>query len=383
MDDILDLTGVDPVDDLQPPPELFARIKVPASLPVRELIALPLPFQNSREWGSRLEAASWFSQKPPTETIPTLVEKLQIPSHALCSALGDCISGAITDGSQSIRHPTRPDCRYPLEVYPVYKWADVLIRRAMLWKDCLKWLTKTAETEAWPDLWCEQMEHVIMDCPSEAGLTAFQEAVVSSSAVFARNVLSSDWFVDDSIDAIIEVIRAEMQAKGTDETSRVQIAMSSLGGEIVEGRNPKAGQQRRWGEKLRDGGVTDLHLPFNVDHQHWIHINIVINDQIINIGDSLPGLTRKHQSSIIHHIKRWLSHYVLNIADFAFSFTGLPVPIQVDGFSCGPATCNSIHRRCCSMIGQWSPDRPGTVRAYYFIKCLQAGIGQSVCTTHT
>jgi hypothetical protein len=161
MHDILDLTGTDPVDDLQPPPVL-AQIKVPAGLPVRELIALSLPFQNSRELGSRQEDAFWFSHKPPTETIPTLIEKVQIPSHALCSVLGDYISGAITDGSRSICHPTRPDCRYPLKVFLVYKWANILIRRATLWKNCLRWLAETADTEVWPDLWCA-LSHFILE----------------------------------------------------------------------------------------------------------------------------------------------------------------------------------------------------------------------------
>jgi hypothetical protein len=48
-----DLTGPDPVDDLQLPPELLAQIKASTSLLVIELLALPLPFQNSRELGGR------------------------------------------------------------------------------------------------------------------------------------------------------------------------------------------------------------------------------------------------------------------------------------------------------------------------------------------
>jgi hypothetical protein len=378
MDTILDLTGPDPIDDLQLPPELLAQIKVSTSLPVRDLLALPLPFQNSRELGVRCEVATWFSYELPTDAIPTYVEKLQVPSHAICSALGDRISGAIADGFKSICHPTRSDCTYPLDIFLIYKWADELIRRATIWKECLKWLTETAESEAWPDLWCEQMERVVMDCPSKARLRGFCEAVVPSSVVFAENVLSSAWFVDDSIDAVIEVIQGEMQSQGAGVDGKTQIALSSLGGEIVEGRDPKAGEQRRWGEKLCEGTLTDLHLPFNVNRKHWIHVHINTTDRLISIGDSLPAFTRIHQTSVIRQIKRWLLHYVADISDFIFSFTGFPVPIQGDDSSCGPAACNSIHRRCCSGVGQWSPDRPGTVRAYYFIKCLQAGIGRLV-----
>jgi hypothetical protein len=82
-----------------------------------------------------------------------------------------------------------------------------------------------------------------------------------------------------------------MQVQGMGVDRKTQIAMSSLGGEITEGRDPKAGEQWRWGEKLRQGTLTDLHLPFNVNHKHWIHVYINITNRLVNIGDSLPAFT--------------------------------------------------------------------------------------------
>jgi hypothetical protein len=128
------------------------------------------------------------------------------------------------------------------------------------------------------------------------------------------------------------------------------------------------------GEDLKSGRMMQLIMPWNIPHTHWLLLDINITTRKINIGDSYPKVTRPHLANIIAWVQAWLQEYVPG-TPFTTMFQGFGVRLQEDSHSCGLAMSNSIHQQIDPSAPSWNLNKPGKGCAFYFIRCVEFGLG--------
>ncbi|KAI0747451.1 hypothetical protein BC629DRAFT_1445160 [Irpex lacteus] len=307
-------------------------LKPPPALPVAEFLKIQAP----RRPGSRkiaLEVNEWFSTHQPTSEMST-IDSLLLPHTKLCSVLDSALAEAIRDHVQSVQHPTKDGVYLPLSTIRAWKWGD-LIRRHL----------RRAEAKY-----------------SESKSTARSLAVrglTSTSKQRRLKQASSKWLDDDVIDAALDTVRQEKAMTNTNDD--VDIASTLLAYHVSEGiKNSSTGMG--WGRRLQQ--------------------EIDLESRFISIGDSMPmRRLEEAKERLLDGLKSWLKTYLPDYA-WAVNKNGLPIRGQQDGYSCGIATINAIHRRVIPTAPVWSPWKPRHSRTVYYERCIVMG-SQSPTTPRT
>jgi hypothetical protein len=173
---------------------------------------------------------------------------------------------------------------------------------------------------------------------------------------------------------MLDTVRQEMVSCGV--ASYVQVAGSVLAYHISK-RYFGSNTTRFWGGRLKSGEVRRLLMPCNLDNVHWIVMEIDVESRFISLGDSMPlGRLQKAKDEAISGVKEWLREYLPEYT-WVFSKHGVPIYLQRDGYSCGVATVNAIHKSVLPTTAAWSPEKPCYSRAIYYAKCIE--LGKEVC----
>jgi hypothetical protein len=364
------------LEELQPPKELLHALKPGRSCTVEVFLNVPKPHQP----GSRkinLEPALWFTANVPTET-PLTLEDLVLPCSTLCEILdGEPLRKAVQNNHCSVQHPVKDGVFLPLWVTRAWKWGNVLLSKATFWRARLSWVEETADAEAWPSNFTERVKLAIMSSPWLSDYQFLQRGCIASTNL--AMLLSSSWINDEQLDAMLDVVRADICL--VEGASHVVIANTGLNASLRRTSGEAAGGLKFYGEKLESGRIDELLMAWNVDNVHWLSIGVCISTETINIGDSLPAVSKSHLPRIENLIRAWLNDYVPG-KKWKTNTYGIEARKQLDTTSCGAATSNAIHHRLCQSVPLWNPHKPGKARAYYFVRCVEVGQGQ-VCGSCT
>jgi hypothetical protein len=119
---------------------------------------------------------------------------------------------------------------------------------------------------------------------------------------------------------------------------------------------------REIGERIKNGAVTKLTWPINLEAVHWGTIGVDTKERLIAYGDSLRW---PRPARLVSQIRRWMS--ILEVDALPFDLEDLPTARQDDGYSCGVVSWNATERRHYH-VPKWTPDRKHLIRVQYALR---------------
>lgn len=360
------------LEDIQPPQALLSWLHPPNASRVDTILQLLMPTQLPDTW----KDDEWFAtnKQLSEDSLPESLGDLVLPAARQCWALdGELLRSAVENGHTTVCHPSTAGIFLPLWMTRVWKWANVLVNAHTFWAGKMLWVHEIAANEQWSLLLRARTIDALKDSPWKSGFSNIQRGSVLASHL-ASILLSDKWLDGDVVNSLMDVVRADIDNDGGNPT--VAIANSALCSFLQN--HEMHGETGRWGERLRSGSTTTLVIPYNIPQLHWFLLVIDVRCLAIDFGDSSPSITAPYCQQIITVVKQWLRAYLPG-KDFVVNLGGIPISCQLDDSSCGIAMSNAIHRLTLpnGNIPMWNPIKPFEMRAYFFCRCLEHGLGVS------
>lgn len=281
--------------------------------------------------------ASFSSAPPTTLTDPSAPVDLVLPhiysSVSCAQKLRVLFDYEWTNGAKSITLPSNPTLSFPLWVEPLLQELELSYAKQIAWVEAVAWLSQAAETcSACPALAaeCEETWDVIpWDCVVP-GLGRAVHLTTKDLAYF----LSDRWLTDEMINAGADYLMREL---GLDNHVYLANSLLLLSLESMRHRGEYSPRTRSsLDEAITSREVDELHIPVNVNNNHWTLLTVDMGSYTYSYSDSLAP-SAKAPPHVITTLGWWLTalrpdFMGQTLKSVTAEYT---MPVQSDSFSCG------------------------------------------------
>ncbi|KAJ7937855.1 hypothetical protein B0H13DRAFT_2405164 [Mycena leptocephala] len=181
--------------------------------------------------------------------------------------------------------------------------------------------------------------------------------------------LSSVWLRSTQIDIMMEDLAKRVADGDMGIASQVIVAPLPFSETIIAQLKGSYTKQTApllhlYEEDIKKNGKKLLYFPANIARTHWVAGRVNFLTKRNEFGDSMPDYFEPPKR-LINGLKRWLKpRFDLQ---FECDYAGLDHGVQIDGFSCGIITYNTIDHAIFG-TGVWIPRRAVLERVQRFLK---------------
>lgn len=314
-------------------PEWIIHEVVPQSdTAVADILQL-YPFDDQRH----VFDASYSTATPTTLTDPSAPIDLILPhlyaSVSCAQQLRASFDCEYANGAKSITLLSEPTLSFPLWVEPLLGELERSYTKQQAWVEAAAWLSQAAETcSACPALAveCEETWDVIpWDCVVP-GLGRAVNLTTKELAYF----LSDRWLTDEMINAGADYLMREL---GLDNRVYIANSLLLLSLEAMRRRGEYCPRTRSsLDEAISSGEVDELHIPVNVNNNHWTLLTVDLCSYTCSYSDSLAP-SAKAPPRLITILEWWFAALCPDFEERTLKpvTAEYAMPMQNDSFSCG------------------------------------------------